>query len=139
MINDFHKPKYRFLSNFYHSPITYERLRYPTVEHAYQAAKVADQALRQPFTSFLLKPGQAKRLGRKLPIRPDWEEVKLNVMLDLLRLKFAHEQLAGALLATGEEELIEGNDWGDTFWGVCAGLGQNHLGRLLMQIRGELG
>jgi hypothetical protein len=82
------------------------------------------------------KPGEAKRRGRRATIRPDWEEVKLDVMEDLLRQKFVG--LARALVMTGDEELVEGNTWGDRFWGVCQGAGENHLGRLLMKIRSEL-
>jgi N-glycosidase YbiA len=101
-----------------------------------------------------VKPGDAKRMGRRLKLRPDWEEVKLGIMLDLLRLKFRpvilkprslgptlstfQTSLTGRLMATGEAELIEGNDWSDHFWGVCMGVGENHLGKLLMRVRKEL-
>lgn len=71
-------------------------------------------------------------------MRSDWEEVKLGVMEGLLREKFSDPELRRKLLATGERELVEGNDWGDSFWGVCAGRGKNHLGRLLMKLREEL-
>ena len=83
-------------------------------------------------------PGEAKKLARKLPIRPDWEEVKDQIMLDLVRIKFSKSGLKKALLATGDAELIEGNTWNDTYWGVCKGVGQNKLGKILMQVRKEL-
>jgi len=134
---------YRFLSNFSPSPISLAGLEFPTIEHAYQSAKTLDSAWRQ-FTDPQLTPGQAKRLGRSLVLRPDWEDVKLTVMEDLLRMKFKHPDLKQKLLNTGDALLIEGNNWGDTFWGAVdiekdgSWTGENHLGRLLMKIRGEL-
>lgn len=71
-------------------------------------------------------------------MRDDWERVKLAVMLDLLRQKFAHADLRAQLIATSDDVLVEGNTWGDTFWGMCNGVGLNHLGRLLMQVRAEV-
>lgn len=136
---------YRFLSNFYEAPVWFVGKQYRTVEHAYQAAKTSDpkqrEAVRRAET-----PGQAKRMGRQVVMRPDWDDVKVNVMHQLLRQKFGVEglnpsitdKLKNELLATGDAELIEGNHWGDTFWGVCRGEGENHLGKLLMKVRDEL-
>jgi predicted NAD-dependent protein-ADP-ribosyltransferase YbiA (DUF1768 family) len=76
--------------------------------------------------------------GQKVTLRKDWEGVKIQVMRDVLRLKFANPGLRDRLLETGDRELIEGNTWGDTFWGVCRGSGKNWLGQLLMELRGEL-
>lgn len=82
---------------------------------------------------------EARRLGGRIFIRYDWEEVKLGVMETILRDKFTrHADLQALLLGTGDRDLVEGNTWGDRFWGVCGGVGENHLGRLLMQIRAEL-
>lgn len=133
---------YRFLSNFYPSPVTYgaSPLTYPTVEHAFQAAKTLNHNERAAFAYdavHAMTPGDAKRAGRALVLRPDWEDVKLDVMLDLLRLKFEDPHLASLLIHTGTAVLIEGNHWGDRFWGVD-GTGLNHLGLLLMQVRREL-
>jgi len=130
--------KYRFLSNFFPSPVAMDGKEYPSVEHAYQAAKTLDkdrrEVIRQQET-----PGRAKRAGQRAPLRKDWDEVKLRVMEILVRRKFkSHDNLKKRLLATGDEELIEGNTWNDTFWGVCRGRGQNHLGKILMKIREEL-
>lgn len=128
---------YHFLSNFYQVMVVFEGNAYPSVEHAYQAAKCAD--IGQRFLFFSGSSAQAKQHGRKVKLRPDWERFKLSVMELLLRLKFTPDtQLAFWLLKTGNAELIEGNQWGDTFWGVCGGQGQNHLGKLLMKIRAEL-
>jgi len=126
--------EYRFLSNFYPVSILVEDHAFDSVEHAYQAHKTG----REDWPLFNnITPGQAKRLGRRLQIRSDWDQVKLNIMLDLLRKKFTHA-LAHQLLATGDLQLIEGNTWGDVYWGVCAGEGENHLGKLLMQVRDAL-
>lgn len=131
MIDSFSGP-YRFLSNFY------DRAPGPTVEHLFQAAKTTDREWKEAILS-ASTPAFAKKLGRQAPMRPDWEDVKLGVMRDLLTTKFwAGTSYAIALLATGDEQLIEGNTWGDTYWGVCDGVGQNWLGRLLMEVRDEL-
>jgi ribA/ribD-fused uncharacterized protein len=85
-----------------------------------------------------LTPGKAKRLGRKVTLRANWELIKIDVMLDLVRQKFQDPDLAWMLINTGDAELIEGNHWGDKFWGVCNGEGENHLGKILMQVRDEI-
>lgn len=128
---------YRWLSNFWHVPIEMDNMIYPSVEHAYQAAKTFDVSARMSIQA-LLKPGDAKRAGRKVDIRPDWERVKLDVMLSLLRNKFLDKTLRVKLLDTGDAMLIEGNNWGDTFWGQCNGKGDNYLGQLLMRVRDEI-
>lgn len=129
--------EHRWLSNFFSCPVHLsEDEQYPSVEAAYQAAKTMDPEKRKRFQT--AKPAEAKRWGKILPIRPDWNTYRLGVMEDLLRQKFSVPFFAEKLLATGEEELIEGNWWGDTFWGVCKGEGENNLGKLLMKIRKEL-
>jgi ribA/ribD-fused uncharacterized protein len=129
--------KNRFLSNFYPARVEFGGVVYPTVEHAYQAAKTLDPELRKKVRA-AAKPGLAKRLGRGVALRPNWETVKCRVMFLLLRWKFHLQPLRGQLLATGAAELVEGNRWGDTYWGVCRGEGENRLGKLLMQVRKEL-
>lgn len=138
MITSFHGD-YFFLSNFSPVPdgVWYESMLFPTVEHAYQAAKTHNQEWRNVISS-AATPGIAKKLGRKLILRADWEQVKLEVMESLLREKFSNPELRRQLLDTRDEVLIEGNDWGDTFWGICEGFGDNHLGRLLMKLRKEM-
>lgn len=127
---------YAFLSNFYPSSIfdSNDGFTYPTVEHFFQAKKSVILKERE-MISKAETPGKAKRMGRKVQLRSDWEDIKLFVMEDALRRKFSKQRLRAALLATGDEELIEGNWWGDTFWGVCDGIGENNLGKLLMKIR----
>jgi len=129
---------YDFLSNFHPSPIEVDGILYPTVEHAFQAAKTFVLEEKQGIAA-AATPGRAKRMGRKVQLRPDWEHVKVGIMEELVRLKFAtHADLREKLLATGNAELIEGNNWNDTFWGVCRGRGRNELGLILMKLRSEL-
>lgn len=127
-----------FLSSFWAAPITFDGIEFPTVEHAYQAAKTLDFHRRYEISK-IATPGQAKRAGQKVTLRPDWENIKEQIMLELVILKFmTHRKLRDLLLSTGHAELIEGNTWGDTYWGVCNGVGQNVLGKVLMLVRGQL-
>jgi ribA/ribD-fused uncharacterized protein len=128
--------EYRWLSNFWPALVLLDDVAYPTVEHAYQAAKTVDDDERAAIRA-MMRTGQAKRAGRKVTLRPDWDAVKESIMLDLLRQKFAGP-LGVQLAATGDAELIESNWWGDTFWGVCGGRGENRLGKLIMQVRSEI-
>ena len=130
--------KYRFLSNFYGAPVDYEGVFYPTVEHAFQASKTLDKGLRIVVRDSW-SPGAAKKFGRVLELRPGWEKIKLGIMADLVWLKFSGDRrLAVKLLRTKDAELVEGNTWGDYFWGVCNGKGENHLGKILMRVRDRL-
>ena len=127
--------KYSFLSNFYHAPIQYGGRTYPTTEHLFQALKSLDDLDRE-MISRQATPGNAKRVGRRVKLRADWEQVKVQVMYLCLQRKFdTHADLRKQLLDTGDAVLVEGNNWQDTFWGVCNGEGQNMLGELLMKLR----
>ena len=136
LINKF-SGDFAFLSNIFDSPFEYEGIVYPTNEHFFQAMKTLDRDQRVQIAA-ALTPGLAKRMGRTLHLRPDWENIKEDVMLQGLRLKFSKRRLKEMLLDTGDEELIEGNNWGDRFWGQCDGEGLNKLGQLLMKVREEL-
>lgn len=129
--------EYHFLSNFHESSILFGGESYPSSEHAFAAQKCANVADRVKIRD-ATTPGGAKLLGRQLPLRADWESVKIDVMRDILRVKFADPVLKAALLATGERHLEEGNTWGDRFWGTVNGVGENWLGKLLMEVRSEL-
>jgi len=131
--------EFRFLSNFWIWPIFYEEFTYLSVEHAYQASKTLSVREKMQILQES-SPSGAKKLGRKVTVRKDWDKVKLRIMEELLRQKFMsyNHKLQDRLLETGDAELIEGNNWGDTFWGVCNGKGENHLGKLLMKIRKEI-
>lgn len=140
-INRFDGTEYAFLSNFYECPVricfpeTGECFTFSTSEHAFQAAKCPTRA--REFSG--LTPGQAKRLGRQVDMRDDWEDVKDDVMYEVVLAKFTqNEELKDKLLATGDEELVEGNTWGDRYWGQVNGVGKNMLGKTLMRVRDEL-
>jgi ribA/ribD-fused uncharacterized protein len=139
VINSFTK-EFRFLSNFYpHSMMweyfepEYTVIHYPTLEHIYQSFKTHDIAIKKHIAT--LTAGQAKRYARTIQLREDWELIKLPIMESLVRTKFCRGELKEMLLATKGFELVEGNNWGDTFWGVCKGQGENHLGKILMRTR----
>ncbi len=126
---------HRFLSNFWPCRVTYEGLSFTSVEAAYHAAKCADPAERAQFTK--LSALAAKARSGEIALRADWESVKRDVMAALLRQKFSDPALRRLLLQTGNCDIVEGNTWNDQFWGVCNGVGQNNLGKLLMQVRRE--
>lgn len=142
---------YGFLSNFYRHPFRYQGFTWPTAEHAFQAEKCAIGSDAQTILH-LKTPAEAKAYGRKVLKRKNWEiednELnRVNTMKNILRAKFRIWQpdqatknpLAKRLVLTGDRELIEGNTWGDTFWGQCPiGEGENMLGKLLMQVRSEI-
>jgi len=152
--------KFRFLSNFHPAEVEMPlaivegrtpMITLPTVEHAYQASKAGTflQFVCQTDTTLRkyrqLTPGQTKRLGRQVSLRPGWDEARLEVMEYLLTQKFAPgTELAESLRRTGNQPLVEGNRWHDNFWGVCECSkcrtqgATNHLGVLLMKIRREL-
>lgn len=130
--------QYRFLSNFWYANVTMYDIVFPTNEHAYQYAKSIDPQFQQSILA-AKTPRDARTLGRKAVLRPDWESVKVDFMRYLVWNKFStHEHLKRQLLATGDAQLIEGNNWGDVFWGVCKGQGHNWLGHLLMETRSKL-
>ena len=124
--------EYAFLSNFYEVPVTYNSLTFKSSEAAFQAQKCTERS--KEFTA--LSASQAKRLGRHVNLRADWEDIKLQEMEKIVTAKFKQNpDLMQKLIFTGDEELIEGNTWHDTYWGVCKGIGENHLGKILMEIR----
>ena len=131
--------EYRFLSNFWIAPVEYEGIVYPSSEHAYQAAKTLNKDLRGAFAE-ITSPAEVKRLGQTIAMRHDWDDVKINVMRDIVTAKFEQNpELMKMLMATKGHDLIEGNTWGDTFWGECPiGKGRNELGKILMSIRDDI-
>ena len=138
-ITDFHQDEYRFLSNFYEAKVEYDGLVFGSAEAAFQAQKCVNAEEKAQFTSF--GPSKSKGVGRRVQLRPDWEQVKAGLMEEIVRAKFTQNaDLAKKLLATGDKLLVEGNTWGDVFWGVDtrSGKGQNRLGRILMKVRDEL-
>lgn len=163
------KGSFRFLSNFYAcgTRFTIEvgehaiATRATTLEHAYQASKCRELADARVILG-ASSAAHARRLGRlrATPIRADWDQVRIATMRELIRQKFADGAMQVLLLATGERELVEGNDWGDRFWGATAAtatertlpqgprdgfvvggvkyIGENWLGRILMERRSAI-
>ena len=129
--------EYEFLSNMYPCKVAYGGITYKCSESAYQAQKRPDLALR--FAD--LDGYTAKKLGRQIEIRSDWEQAKLRIMATIVFQKFnQNKDLAEKLILTGDAELIEGNYWGDTYWGICTNriynnVGENYLGKILMFTR----
>lgn len=137
------RDKYRFLSNFAPSKIEFEGIVYPTIEHGYQAAKTLDMSQRSHISK-VATPGEAKKAGRTLTLRKDWEQIKEGVMYAMISTKFAEEPYKSQLLETSPAELEEGNYWHDNEWGNCQCskcaniIGKNKLGKALMKLRDEL-
>lgn len=127
----------RWLSNFWPCLIVFEDREYKNSEAAYQAAKTIDLERRIPFET--MGAGTSKKAGQLLPLRTDWNAVKLDIMYDIIKDKFCRNpDLTVKLLETGEKHLEESNWWNDIFWGTCKGVGENHLGKILMRVRKEL-
>ncbi len=128
-----------WFSNMVPDPIYIEGFIWPSVENYYQGSKTTDFSLHANFA--IMTPSEAKNKGRKVNLRPNWEEIKIDVMRKALRVKFTRVNDQGKkLMATGDDTLVELNNWGDTFWGVDVRsyLGFNILGNLLMDRRAEL-
>ena len=136
--------EHSFLSNFAHRPIIIKGKTWVTVEHIFQAAKTLDENIREQIR-LAPTPGIAKQMGRKVHLRSDWEQIKQDIMLKSVRLKFRLSPgLKEQLLSTKDAVLIEGNTWHDNVWGDCRCSkcqeikGENLLGQILMQVREEL-
>ncbi len=136
----------RFLSNFYTKLFEFNGVMWPTAEHAYQAMKTLDPE-KQEFIRRLPTAGGAKRAGREIELRPDWDRViegsetlvKDLLMYRIVKAKFRDPELATMLWQTGARMLVEGNYWGDSYWGVDYRKGGlNKLGRILMRVRSGL-
>ena len=144
IIKDF-RGKYYFLSNFSPSKIEYDGYTYENAEAAFHAQKNSST-----FYKYMMQfqdPSTAKKEGRKVRLREDWEEVKDNIMYEIVKAKFTQDKLLrNKLLATKDAMLIEGNTWHDNYWGVCscdrcknkAHIDSNNLGEILMRVREEL-
>ena len=138
-INEF-RGDYAFLSNFYPAPVSYMGQTYANNEAAFQAQKTLSAREQRKFCIFRMhNPSDAKKLGRDLTLRPDWEKMKVRFMYEICMCKFMQNpELRDKLLATGESTLIEGNNWGDYFWGKVNNCGENQLGIILMDVRAKL-
>lgn len=140
MYNESHIDRFRgqyyFLSNFYLCNFVFDGIPYTNAEAAFQAQKSMDIEIRESFSK--LNPKDARYAGRKVALRPDWEQVKYELMKDILLVKFSIPELKEKLLSTGDVYIEEGNSFGDTDWGTVNGVGQNNLGKILMSIREDI-
>lgn len=147
MIDEF-RGEHRYLSNFYPVLLHFEGLDFPTLEHAYQAAKFLDREVREGLSQ-IRKPGTVKRLAKEFKKaglqRPDWHDINVGTMKELLEQKFGQAPFGSWLVYTGDVPLVEGNTWHDNFWGTCRcgrdeclAPGRNMLGKLLMGTREKL-
>lgn len=133
MIADF-QGAHRFLSNFYDAPVRYNGLTFNNSEAAFQAQKEQEHIEREKYTR--MTASESKKAGKAALLRPDWNNVRIPVMIEIIHAKFTqNRELRKQLLATGDSVLVEGNTWNDQFWGVCRGAGENWLGRILMAER----
>ena len=139
------KGEYEKFSNFYPVLISYEKRTYPSVEHAFVAAKSLDEMFRKSISELPAnQAGKAKRMGRNrfiCTLRKNWDLKRIPIMKDLLLKKFAYSEFKSLLLSTEDALLIEGNYWHDNFWGDCYCKkcvnikGLNNLGKLIMAVR----
>lgn len=134
IIDNFLDSEYSFLGNFFECYVEMDGDVYPTIEHAFQASKTFDKTdrerIRDADTAF-----KAKKIGHAVELRSDWQDVKVTIMTSLVQKKFENSDLRKKLLATGDTELVSG---GDTFWGIQDGIGENNLGKILMEIRSDI-
>lgn len=133
---------FRFLSNFHVVSIPYDGLVYPSTEAAYMSGKT-DNPLTKKALANTKSPSEAKRIGRALELREDWDDIRIQVMEEVNTVKYTQDtpeskQLRQMLLVTKPCILVEANWWNDTFWGECKGVGENNLGKVLMRIRDTL-
>lgn len=142
MIATFKSEEHSWLSNMAYVDITVSGRTYPSVEHAYMSAKSRDPWWKDYCADRSHTAAMVKSRAKLQDLRENWEEIKLIVMRTCLRQKFATEPFRTKLLETGDQNIQEGNTWGDEFWGVnlnkSPNRGENHLGRLIMEIRDEL-
>jgi ribA/ribD-fused uncharacterized protein len=129
------KNEYAFLSNYYPCFVEYDGIKYKSSEAAFQAQKEENYEQRKLFKD--LNPAEAKARGRKIRLRKDWEQVKDQIMYEIVKAKFEQSDGFIDLLLKIEEPIIEDNTWNDTYWGVCNGVGQNKLGLILERLKKE--
>lgn len=132
MVIDSFRGDYSYLSNFWDCTLKFKGVLYNNAESAFQSQKCPSR-----YKDFIgLSGAKAKKLGKEVELRADWEQVKIKLMTEIVLEKFLQNyELAVKLLATEDAILVEGNTWGDRYWGVCCGIGKNNLGIILMSVR----
>lgn len=123
------RDEYAFLSNMYYTKIPYEGLIYPSVENAYQASKCINEKDKISFQTYT--PVEAKRAGKKVQMKEDFNDNRIKIMQELIDIKFINNTNLAQRLTSITEPIIEENTWNDTFWGICNGIGENNLGKCL--------
>lgn len=126
--------EYYFLSNMYPCRIRVNGLEFACAEACFQSFKTTDLEIRKKFQK--LNGFEAKKLGKRIKLRPDWNDIRLDVMEAVIHVKFKQNpqlqnKLINALVRSGKGGIVEDNTWNDTFWGRCNGIGKNHLGTIL--------
>lgn len=131
---------YYFLSNFFPCKFLFQGFEWKSAEHAYQAMKFVDQEFWKEMAYGDLSAGEAKKIGQTVSLPPHWNDSKISIMRNIVSQKFEQNQeLMEKLMNTKGRELIEGNTWGDTFWGQSPlGKGRNELGKILMSVRDDI-
>lgn len=136
----FFREEYAWLSNYAECKIDIKGIIYDSVEHAYLSCKLPDDEWKILCTRN--SPRVIKQELTKRLIRPDWDDIKIDAMRYCLNEKFRQEPFRTKLIETGNQNIVEGNYWGDTFWGVDLkqdpNIGENNLGRLIMSIRDNI-
>ena len=135
-INSF-RGEYYWLSNFYPVDIFYKGRLYPSVEHAFMSSKSDSEEWKIFCSDSSNPPGKVKVAGRTVKLVDNWNNIRIQVMRECILLKFSQEPFKSKLLSTGNINIVEGNDWGDTYWGfdIRKGKGKNYLGRIIMETR----
>lgn len=128
---------YNWFSNFEKVPITIDDETYPSIENYYQSQKTLSLPKREKFKH--CSPSEARKMGRKLRLENGWEKIKFDIMKNALNIKFTKDTEAGKKLMQTKGDIVEWNNWGDRFWGkTLDGIGENHLGKMLTEIRDRL-
>ena len=136
MVESF-RGEYRYLSNFQAVKIIFEGIEYPSIEHAYMSAKSDSMEWKSKCADKNITAGKIKRLSHTISLKADWDDIKLDVMTEVIDQKFNQEPFNTLLLDTGDKYIQEGNRHNDTFWGFCleTNKGENNLGKLIMEKR----
>ena len=139
MIKQF-RDEHIWLSNMTSVKITYKGIEYASSEHAYMSAKSDSMEWKSRCADSQITAPQIKRESREIILIDDWDNIKLDVMAEVIDLKFSEEPFKTLLLKTGDTHIQEGNTWNDTFWGVNldTGEGENNLGKIIMEKRNKL-
>jgi ribA/ribD-fused uncharacterized protein len=131
------RKQYDYLGNMYIIPVCYRGIQFEASEIAYVYSKCANKEQAHQI-AILGDPYEAKKLGKSVQLIENWNKRKVKIMHEIVYAKFSQNPMIASKLAALEGDIVEENTWGDTFWGVCNGTGDNYLGQILMQVRKTL-